>query len=127
MLGSPNFTKGVLVSQLSMVAMLVISTYSFGPLAGVSAFFGGLVSILPSWIFRRNFFKSSLAQKPDPTQILKAFYWGEGFKYISLVCLFALTLSSGLLKPLLFFFAFVLTEFVHWGYCFFSLRRAIAK
>ena len=121
MLGLPNLTKGVLTLQFCMIVMLLISTFSFNPQAGVSVLFGGIVSIIPAWVFRKFFFKSRHSSVSDPRQLLKAFYWGELFKYLTLIVLFVFVLTLNILNPLVFFFAFVLTELVHWGYCFFSL------
>ena len=105
--------KRLLMCQLSLTLLLAgVSALISGPMAGLSAILGGLVSIIPNAYFARTLFQYQGAQAAR--QIVNRFYKGEAMKLLLTVALFVMVFKWFSIVPLVFFLVFITVQMVFW-------------
>lgn len=77
-----------------------------------SALLGGLICIIPGYVFALNVFKYSGAQALK--KIVQRLYWGEGLKLIMTFLLFALVFIFIPIEALPFFITFIAIQLSYW-------------
>lgn len=93
---------------LFVVCMGIILFIGFRLQAGISFILGAFISIIPSVLFARQFFKTMgicVAKK-----IVTAFYIGEVIKILTTVVLFILVFQWQELEPLVLFLGFITAQ-----------------
>jgi len=95
---------------------IIIATISFlwlqGPFFAQSIFLGGLLCMLPQWLFARlwlAYYKASAAPK-----IIRMFYVGEVIKLLLTSCLFVLTLIYIPINPIACLSGFMIAQVAFW-------------
>ncbi len=101
---------------LAQAAMAVICSVFFftvwGVQFGYAAFAGGLIAVLPNFVFVTLAFSYSGASQTD--KVLKSFYWGEAVKLLLTIVLFSLAFSQMKAAFMPIFVGYVLCLMVHW-------------
>lgn len=88
--------------QLLVILIIVLSTLLMnGREAGMSAFLGGIIALVPSLLFAKLLFRYRGARAAR--QIVKNFYLGEFVKLTSSILLFVLVFSTYKVQPMAFF------------------------
>ncbi|MCL1078039.1 F0F1 ATP synthase subunit I [Parashewanella spongiae] len=102
---------------LAQAAMAVVCSVFFftvwGVQFGYSAFAGGLIAVLPNFVFVTLAFSHSGASQTD--KVLKNFYWGEAVKLLLTIGLFSLAFSQLKAAFTPIFVGYVLCLMVHWA------------
>jgi len=93
-------------STLMTFFCIVITYFFWGFIFAKSSLLGGLVAIIPQFIFGLNAFKYAGATKSQ--QVVDAFYKGEKLKLLLTTILFALTFKFFIIVPIAFFTVFCL-------------------
>ncbi|PCI60493.1 MAG: F0F1 ATP synthase assembly protein I [Gammaproteobacteria bacterium] len=102
-----KLTKQQLIITISMTFLCVVITYFFwGIITAKSALLGGLVALIPQFVFGLKVFKYAGATKAQ--QVVDAFYQGEKIKLFITAILVALTLKLFIIVPVAFFTVFCL-------------------
>lgn len=109
----PRKIKQLFGLQCGLVVFLsAITGAIFGKWAAYSAFLGGIVCILPSYLFALIAFRYRGAHAAK--DIVKSFYWGEAVKIMVTVFLFTLVFSTMKVAVGFFLLAFILVQFTFW-------------
>lgn len=99
--------QSILIIILSLGFLILQGVY-----AGISAFVGGMIFIIPTFIFIRIFFKrfkcSASSQK-----IVKTFYLAETVKLIITILLFTGAMQWSNLEPIPLFGVFVVSQLTY--------------
>lgn len=105
--------KRLLYCQLSLLlGMMILSYAMIGWKASYSVCLGGLVFLLPSFIFAAKLFRHSGAKQTKA--IVRAFYVGEAWKLMISMALFAFVFIYVAIDPLTFFGSFIVMQLSHW-------------
>lgn len=109
----PRKIKQLFGLQCGLVIFLTLSISAvFGMWAAYSAFLGGIVCLVPSYLFALIAFRYSGAHAAR--DIVKSFYWGEAVKLFVTVFLFALVFSTMNVAAGYFLGTFILMQFTFW-------------
>jgi ATP synthase protein I len=104
--GNILFKQQFLFSALMTFFCIVITYFFWGYTFAKSSLLGGLVAIIPQFVFALNAFKYAGATKAQ--QIVDAFNKGEKLKLFLTAILFALTFKFFIIVPIAFFIVFCL-------------------
>ncbi|MEL7477724.1 MAG: ATP synthase subunit I [Pseudomonadota bacterium] len=104
--------KGVLLQGIVATIAAVIVLVGWGVQAGVSALAGGLVSVLPNFVFALYAFRYMGASKAE--QVFDSIKRGNGLKFLITICLFALIFKYFAVMALPFFCCYILVMFAQW-------------
>ena len=104
--------KLLLIQILITISVAGVWWLTQGNLAAKSAALGGLVHVLPSWLFAHKLFRYAGAQQAK--QILKSLYLGEAIKLILTLVLFAMVFIYIKIDAVAFFLTFLLIQTVFW-------------
>lgn len=105
--------KQLLTYQLAFCLLLSLMIYlRSGQRAALSILLGGLVAIIPTWIFAKKLFRFQGARAAR--QIVQGFYAGEFLKIITSVMLFTVVFSLYPVVPLVFFLTYITILMTHW-------------
>ncbi|RAP37415.1 hypothetical protein B1207_04370 [Legionella quinlivanii] len=108
-----NGVKKLQEIQLLLILIIVFTTLLIKDReAGISAFLGGMIALLPSLLFAKLLFKYRGARAAR--QIVKNFYLGEFIKIGSSIFLFVLVFSTYKVQPLAFFLTYIVVVISHW-------------
>ncbi len=77
-----------------------------------AALLGGIVAIIPSYLFAAKLFQSQGARAAR--EIVRGFYIGEALKIFSTIILFTLAFSLFKIAPLPFFTTYIVVLMMHW-------------
>ena len=86
--------------------------FIFSPEICLSFFLGGVINIIPSFLFGKIFFKNTGARAAK--KIVKAFYWGETVKIFTTVLFFIAVFQWPEVKALPLFLGFILAQLGYW-------------
>ena len=95
------------------VVSAVIVFVGWGVSAGLSALAGGLVSVLPNFVFAAYSFRYAGASKAN--QVFDSIKRGNGLKFLLTICLFALVFKYFTVMALPFFCCYILVMFSQWA------------
>ncbi|GLS84797.1 ATP synthase subunit I [Paraferrimonas haliotis] len=101
---------------IQTIAVAIVSVGFFvlmGVDAGISAFWGGIIAVVPNFIFATLAFAHAGAS--SASKVVKTFYWGEALKLMLTMALFStafITFKSIGFMPL--FVCYVCGLLVHW-------------
>ncbi|MBL4908450.1 MAG: ATP synthase subunit I [Alteromonadaceae bacterium] len=102
-----KLSKQQLLFSALMTFFCILITYFFwGYIFAKSALLGGLVAIIPQFVFALRAFKYAGATKAQ--LVVDTFYKGEKLKLLISVILFALTFKFFIIVPITFFTVFCL-------------------
>ncbi|WP_440054584.1 ATP synthase subunit I [Pseudoalteromonas sp. T1lg65] len=104
--------KSVLIQGIVAILAAVIVFIGWGVQAGVSALAGGLVMVLPNFVFAVYAFRFMGASKAN--QVYSSIKRGNGLKFLLTVVLFALIFKHFSVVMLPFFGAYILVMFAQW-------------
>jgi ATP synthase protein I len=91
----------------------IIIFLGWGVNAGLSAFVGGLVSVLPNYVFAAYSFRYAGASKAN--QVFASIKRGNGLKFLLTICLFALVFKYFTVMAMPFFCCYILVMFSQWA------------
>ena len=112
---SVNYTvlvEIVLYQILLLLSIGILLSAFLTAKTGLTFILGGGLSIIPGWLFGRIFFKSGTSGKAKT--IVNTFYYGEGFKIILTLALFAIVFQWQDVEAVSLFAGFVATQFAYW-------------
>ncbi|WP_105253383.1 ATP synthase subunit I [Pseudoalteromonas sp. T1lg75] len=104
--------KGVLLQGVVAIIAAVIVLVGWEVDAAVSALAGGLVAVLPNFLFAIYAFRYVGASKAK--QVYASFKRGNGLKFLLTIFLFALIFKLYPVMALPFFSSFILVTFTQW-------------
>lgn len=93
---------------LLIACMSIASMYLFNINAGISFALGAAISLLPTLLFGRIFFKTTDASAAR--KVLNAFYIGEVIKILTTIVLFVVVFQWRGLAPLPLFLGFITAQ-----------------
>lgn len=104
-----------LIAFQGFIAVLTatIVFVGWGVSAGWSALAGGLVSVLPNFVFAAYSFRYAGASKAD--QVYASIKRGNALKFLLTICLFALVFKYFTVMALPFFCCYILVMFSQWA------------
>lgn len=102
----------ILAGQALIIMLVIASFFMLGnDLSAKSAFYGGLVALIPNWYFAR---KINMHKGQDAKKIVRSFYAGESGKLILTAILFALILQDPKIDFLAVLIAYMAALTVFW-------------
>ena len=104
--------KLVLAQAVMAVICFVFFFTMWGVQYGYMAFAGGLIAVLPNFVFVTLAFSHSGASQTD--KVLKSFYWGEAVKLLLTIALFSIAFSQFNAAFMPIFVGYLLCLMVHW-------------
>ncbi|MGB0893841.1 MAG: ATP synthase subunit I [Parashewanella sp.] len=104
--------KLVLLQALVAVIIAIVFFTAWDVQMSLAALAGGLIAVLPNFVFVTLAFSHSGASQAD--KVLKSFYWGEAIKMLLTIALFSLVFSQFKFGFMPVFLGYVLTLMVHW-------------
>ncbi|CAH9060083.1 hypothetical protein PSECIP111951_02870 [Pseudoalteromonas holothuriae] len=104
--------KGIMLQGIVTVVAAVTVFVGWGVQAGASAFAGGLVSVLPNFVFALYAFRYMGASKAE--QVFDSIKRGNGLKFLLSVCLFTLVFKYFSVMAVPFFCCYILVLFTQW-------------
>ncbi|RLV60840.1 F0F1 ATP synthase subunit I [Parashewanella curva] len=104
--------KLVLAQAVVSVVSFIIFSIVWELQYGIAAFAGGLVAVVPNFVFATLAFSRSGASQAD--KVLKSFYWGEAVKLLLTIALFSLIFSVFKFGFMPVFVGYLLALMVHW-------------
>lgn len=108
----PSRINQLIFSQFMISTLIAIILSIFiGKKAAISALLGGLLAILPSFLFAKSLFRYKGARAAK--QIIRGFYFGEVLKIILTATLFALILKHLETDPKVLFSTYSLMLLAH--------------
>ena len=113
----------IIFPQVLIITLAVLGASFFSTSCMVSVFFGGLASVIPSFVLLAFFFSLDSSQHTDPRRVLWRLYYGKYYKYLVLSLFLVLNFSLQPSQPAVSLFAFLLSELMHMLCCFFILVR----
>ena len=125
-----NFNKNLSYLSLSQLAATLAASvlFYFYSNSFISAFLGGIVCIVPAYLFAKVFFNAKKSNASDPKKVLANFYLAEFAKFITtFVLFFAVLLMIKKINAVAFFITFVFVQITNWALGFMILRGAIAE
>ena len=108
-----QIARQLVTCQLALTLMCGVgASFYLGSKAIISAFFGGLIVIIPNVLFALIFFKCKGAHAAR--QIVNSFYKGEALKIFLSIILFTLVFKFFIIIPLVFFTVFIMVQMMFW-------------
>ena len=104
--------KVVLLQSVLILCFTAVLGWAFSSGTALSFLFGGMVCIIPSWLFGRIFFGRTGAKSAK--LIANAFYFGESVKLLATVTLFILLFQWQGLNAMPAFLGFIAAQLVYW-------------
>lgn len=98
-------TSLVLIASFVLVVIIDLK-------AGLTVIAGGLIGIIPAWVFAKQAFRFAGARQAR--QVVRAFYLGEALKLLLTLLLFVLVFSFTKVHTGWLFFGYGLTLVAHW-------------
>ncbi len=102
----------VLYQILSVLSIGIVLIVIFNIKIGLFFMLGGIINIVPGWVFGKCFFKTMGVKKAKA--IVKAFYCGEALKLCITAVLFAWVFQWSSVDPIPLFVGFVVAQFAYW-------------
>ena len=112
----------LLIQLIVSLFIAMIAVIVSGPQAAISGILGGVVCVVPNIYFVKQLFKYKGARAAR--QIVNGFYKGEALKLLLTIALFVLVFKLFVIKPLVFFPAFIAAQMMFW---FAPLIRSIKR
>jgi ATP synthase protein I len=107
-----SIVNKVIVGQVTVVIVFFIVFFIFkGMLGAKSAFYGGLVGIIPNLYFAYKIRKST---GKNAKKIVESFYVGESGKFLITVFIFSLIFQDPKINVMAVFFTYTATLIVFW-------------
>jgi len=97
---------------VAVFATLIISII-WGSSAALSAFAGGMIAVLPNFVFVLYAFRFVGASKMD--QVYKSFKRGTSLKFMLTIVMFVLVFKTITIVPLALFGCFILVNYAQWS------------
>ena len=104
--------KGVLLQGVVAIVIALIVLIGWGVTAGASAMAGGLVSVLPNFVFALYAFRYVGASKSE--QIYVSIKRGNALKFLLTICFFTLVFKYFSVMAMPFFICYILVMFSQW-------------
>lgn len=98
--------------QLLFTILLTSTLLFWGRIEAMSALYGGLTAIIPSYLFAKKIFKCQSFNNPQ--HIVKNFYIGEVLKIGSSILLFVFVFISCTIYHLVFILSYIFVVMSHW-------------
>ena len=99
--------------QLALCLLACVPVYMiFGKLTAQSVLLGGLVALIPNFLFARKLFQHQGARAAR--QIVRNFYAGEFIKILSTALLFTVVFLFCEVSPPAFFLTYIVMIMTHW-------------
>jgi ATP synthase protein I len=113
---SQNLFKLFGLQFLLIFILGLLATWGYSVNIGLSFLLGGLINIIPSYIFAKIVFKQTGARALKKT--LNAFYVGEALKLLLTAFLFFLVFQWQDLQALSMFLGFVMAQMIYWAFLY---------
>ena len=104
--------KGILLQGVVAIVIALIVLIGWGVTAGASAMAGGLVSVLPNFVFALYAFRYVGASKSE--QIYVSIKRGNALKFLLTICFFTLVFKYFSVMAMPFFICYILVMFSQW-------------
>ncbi len=104
--------KLVLMQAVAALVTSIIFFVAWGDQYGQSALAGGLIAVLPNFVFATLAFSHTGAR--SSAKVLKSFYWGEAVKLLLTMALFSLVFINLKVVFMPLFVCYTLALIVHW-------------
>ncbi|NVK25709.1 MAG: ATP synthase subunit I [Gammaproteobacteria bacterium] len=105
--------KGVLLQGVVAIVIALIVFIGWGVTAGASAMAGGLVSVLPNFVFALYAFRYVGASKTE--QVYASIKRGNALKFLLTICFFTLVFKYFSVMAMPFFICYILVMFSQWS------------
>ena len=104
--------KGIVLQGCFAIVIALIVFIGWGKTAGLSALAGGMVMLIPNFVFALYAFRYVGASKSDKVYVsLKR---GNALKFLLTICFFALVFKYFTVMAMPFFICYILVMFSQW-------------
>lgn len=104
--------KLVLMQAVVAIATSLFFFVTWGEQYGLSALSGGVIAVLPNFVFATLAFSHTGAR--SSAKVIKTFYWGEAVKLLLTMALFSLVFINVKVVFMPLFVCYTLALIVHW-------------
>ena len=105
-----NARKVITLQIIIAIVVALVTGLTVGRWFGISAFFGGFVSLSVSWLLRRGVLKANKIAKEDPKKGMIALYVGAVQRFVLVLALLGIGFGVFKLDPLAIIIGFGLAQ-----------------
>lgn len=112
----PALIKIIKIQCIILLILSAVVAFVYHLPTGISFFIGGLISIIPGFLFGQIFLKRTGAR--EAKEVMNAFYSGEAVKLVATVLLFFLAFQWHGIVAVALFIGFIITQLLYWIFLF---------